>query len=409
MKTSNFSYLFWIRLSKTINNTAPLYLRAKLGSRRNEISLNTRVPIELWCNESCRALGRSPEAKHINQKIYEAIDKIEQILLDFDRSNKFFSLENFKNEFNMEEVAEETILGLFDYHESKMEDVLTYGTLKNYKTTKKYVKDFLLKKKKSNIYLKEIDYKFCIEFESYLRKRPGLNNNGLMKHMERFKKLMNFAHTLELIDKNPTKRFKLKFKKVDMSYLTKAELEKIEKLVLTSDKLQVVRDVFVFSCYTGLAYVDVKNLTKENINKGINGKNWIYIKRQKTGTSVRIPLLSKAEHILRKYADNPRLQDVDNVLPVYSNQKMNAYLKEIATKISLNKHLSFHTARHTFATSVTLSNGVPIETVSKLLGHNKLSTTQIYARVIDSKVSDELAILETKLHSQNQVHTKKAN
>ncbi|GGE27550.1 phage integrase SAM-like domain and Arm DNA-binding domain-containing protein [Psychroflexus planctonicus] len=208
MKTSNFSYLFWIRLSKTIDNTAPLYLRAKLGSRRKEISLNTRVPIDLWCNESFRALGRSPEAKHINQKIYEAIDKIEQILLEFERTNRFFSLENFKNEFTNEEAIEETMLGLFDYHDAKMEDVLAYGTLKNYKTTKKYFKDFLRLKKRSNIYVKELDYKMCIEFESYLRKQPGLNNNGLMKHMERLKKLMNFAHTLELIPSLPHESFR---------------------------------------------------------------------------------------------------------------------------------------------------------------------------------------------------------
>lgn len=409
MKTSNFSYLFWIRLSKAIDNTAPLYLRAKLGSKRKEISLNTRVPIELWCNDSFRALGRSPEARHINQKIYEAIDKIEQILLEFERTNRFFSLENFKNEFTNEEAIEETILGLFDYHDAKMENVLAYGTLKNYKTTKNYFKDFLQKKKKSNIYVKEVDYKLCIEFESYLRKQPKLNNNGLMKHMERFKKLMNFAHTLELIDKNPTNRFKLRFKKVDMSYLTQNELKRIEDLVIKSDKLKTVRDIFVFSCYTGLAYVDVKNLLKNNITKGVDGKDWLYIQRKKTGNDVRLPLLSKAKSIINKYKSHPKVENSEIALPVYSNQKMNSYLKEIALAINLDKRLSFHTARHTFATSVTLSNGVPIETVSKLLGHNKLSTTQIYARVIDTKVSEDLNVLESKFNKQDAAETRKAN
>ncbi|MGM0635906.1 MAG: site-specific integrase [Bacteroidota bacterium] len=409
MKTNNFSYLFWIRLSKTINNTAPLYLRAKFGSRRKEISLNTRVPIDLWCSDSARALGRSPEAKHINQTIYEAIDKIEQILLEFERSNRFFSLDNFKNEFINEEAPEETILGLFDYHESKMQDVLAYGTLKNYKTTKKYFADFLSAKKRSNIYVKEVDFKMCIEFESYLRKKPGLNNNGLMKHMERFKKLMNFAHSLELIDKNPTTRFKLRFKKVDMSYLTQDELNRIESLEMKSKTLQTVRDVFVFSCYTGLAYIDVKNLQNDNISKGLNGKEWIFIKRKKTGNLIRIPLLNKAKIILDKYKSHPKTEGTDLALPVFSNQKINTYLKKIAAKINLEKRLSFHTARHTFATAITLSNGVPIETVSKLLGHNKLATTQIYARVIDSKISDELEILESKLNIQNNTTKIKAN
>src|SRR5690606_11367462 len=149
--------------------------------------------------------------------------------------------------------------------------------------------------------------------------------------------------------------------------------------------LEVNRDIFVFCCYTGLAYADVNGLKKKHVQIGMDGKKWIYTRRITTDTMLRIPLLDEAEVILEEYKEDPRVNSSDILLPVYSNQKTNQYLREIAKILKINKQLSFHAARHTFATTVTLANGVPIETVSKLLGHTKLSTTQIYARVIDSK------------------------
>ena len=211
-----------------------------------------------------------------------------------------------------------------------------------------------------------------------------------MKHMERFKKLMRLAEDLDWIEKNPTKRFKLRFDRVDMVYLNKAELEKIKNEELEKPVLTVNRDIFVFACYTGLAYADAKALKKNNLQIGVDGKKWIYTRRSKTNTPVRIPLLKGAERILQKYRTHPKINGTEKLLPVYSNQKTNQYLKEIAKKLKIRKQLSFHTARHTFATTVTLANGVPIETVSKLLGHTKLSTTQIYARVIDSKIASDI-------------------
>ena len=209
---------------------------------------------------------------------------------------------------------------------------------------------------------------------------------------------MRLAEDLEWIDKNPTKRFKLYFDQVDVVYLTLSELNRIQQLELKRPGLRLTRDIFVFACFTGLAYADVKNLKQEHIQLGIDGKKWINTRRKKTNTAVRIPLLQEAEFILKKYKGLPKLTDSDKLLPIFSNQKTNQYLKEIAKKIYTKKKLSFHTARHTFATSVTLANGVAIETVSKLLGHHKISTTQIYARVIDTKISTDIDMLREKLN-----------
>lgn len=182
--------------------------------------------------------------------------------------------------------------------------------------------------------------------------------------------------------------------KFDRPYLNQTELKYIEETRFTRQTLETTKDFFLFACYTGLSYIDVKNLTIDNLIQGVNGKDWIYCRREKSQTSMKIPLLEKAQEILQKYQDPVS----EFLLPVYSNQKTNSYLKEIANQCKIQKKLSFHVARHTFATTITLSNGVPIETVPKLLGHSKLSTTQIYARVIDQKIGEDMDLLQSKLN-----------
>jgi hypothetical protein len=242
-----------------------------------------------------------------------------------------------------------------------MGEVLKPGTLKNYSATEKYLSDYLLKDRKtSDIYLKNTSYQFVTGFDGFLRRvkdkngKKQLSNNGVMKHLERFKKLLNLAIKLGWMEKNPFRDYKMKFEKFDRAYLNK----------------------------------------RDNVVKGINGKNWLYCTREKSQTPMKIPLLDKASDILNRYL---QLETFENLLPIYCNQKTNNYLKEIGAQCKISKNLSFHVARHTFATTVTLSNGVPIETVSKLLGHSKLSTTQIYARVIDQKIGDDMDLLQSKL------------
>ncbi|WP_317619666.1 site-specific integrase [Chryseobacterium sp. D764] len=197
--------------------------------------------------------------------------------------------------------------------------------------------------------------------------------------------------------------YKAKLKVVERPYLSKEKIQAIYEKEFASDRLSQVRDIFLFSCYTGLAYVDVKKLSKSHVNIGIDGYQWIFTHRQKTDTSIRIPLLPLAQELILKYEDHPECVNSDVLFPVLSNQKMNSYLKEIVSVCGINKDLTFYIARHTFATTVTLSNGVPIESVSKMLGHTNIKTTQHYAKILDKKVSEDMFILRSKLQCTSTV------
>ena len=405
MKTSKtFSIHFWLNKAKKKNGIAPVYARVTVNGKRAEISLKRYQSVTSWDSKTKRAKPRTPNASALNaylDQVYaDLLASQKELLSEF----KMITSQAIKARYLGEDDDQKTLLDLIDYHNSTMKSVLKFGTLKNYYTTEKYLKKFLTAKiKSSNIYLKQLSYSFIIDFEQYLRKcqplhtSQPLNNNGVMKHLERLKKLMNLALQLEWIEKDPFVRFKLKFIKYRRDYLSESELEDFEKGQLKEEHHRKTRDVFVFSCYTGLSYTNVRSLTDKNIVRGIDGDHWIFTQREKTEQPVKIPLMDKALDIIKKYYND----EVNNarLLPVYSNQKTNFYLKEITALFEINKNITFHSARHTFATTVTLSNGVPIETVSKLLGHSKLSTTQVYARVIEEKVSVDMKVLRNKLNN----------
>jgi len=256
------------------------------------------------------------------------------------------------------------------------------------------------------MYLEQLDYNFILKFEKYLRSyvptdhQKQMGNNTVMKHIERFRKMITLAYKQEWIVRDPFINFQSKFEKVERGFLTEKELLTIEEKQFSIERLELVKDLFIFSCYTGLSYIDVMNLTKDHINIGIDGNLWIITQRRKTDNMVRVPILPAVDTLIKKYEHHPRAQQRGTLLPNMSNQKLNAYLKEIADLCHIKKNLTFHLARHTFATTVTLSNGVPIETVSKLLGHSRISTTQIYAKVIERKVSDDMQVLREKINGQ---------
>ena len=399
MRTNRtFSISFFIRKKKSQPEIGLLYARITVNGKSLEMSLKRTIPTDKWNKSLGKMSGSGPEAYQINRKLEETRALLYNAYDTLLKEDKVITAQIIKARFLGSDQDHKTLQDLLTYHSEKMNKVLKYGTMKNYNTTEKYLKDYLKKHHNTtDTYLKQIDYQFTLGFESYLRDLPGLENNGIMKHMERFKKLMRLAQDLDWIEKNPTKRFKLRFKKVDVVYLNKQELEKIKTNEFERTTHKINRDIFVFACYTGLAYADVKALKMEHLQIGIDGRKWIFTRRMKTNTTVRIPLLKEAEEILNRYSNHPKANLNGTLLPVYSNQKTNQYLKEIADEVKIRKKLSFNTARHTFATTVTLANGVPIETVSKLLGHHKISTTQIYARVIDSKISSDIDSLRKKL------------
>ncbi|MEO5980116.1 MAG: site-specific integrase [Chryseolinea sp.] len=196
------------------------------------------------------------------------------------------------------------------------------------------------------------------------------------------------------MDKDPFKAYKVKLKETKRVFLTKDELESLETKEIPIERLSIVRDVFVFCCYTGLSYVDVEKLTSHNSAKNNDGEIWINIDRTKTGSPSSLPLLPKALHLLNKYKRYPTDDDPNKLLPVISNQRINAYLKKIASLSGIKKNLTVHAARHTFGTTITLSNGISIETVSAMLGHKNFKTTQIYAKVVREKISADIKKLK---------------
>ena len=408
--TSTFSILFWVDLSRTKENQASIYTRITVNGKRATISLKRKVSISDWDPLKGRAKGTNQNIRTLNSYLEEVNSGLFKSYQDLKNERKLITSQSVKARYLGEDEQAHSINDIIGYHEEDMEGKLKWGTQKNYYTTQKYLSKFLLKTyKTTDMYLRELDYNFIIKFEKFLRNhvpkdhQKRMGNNTVMKHIERFRKLVNMALKLGWIDRDPFINFKKQFIKTERCFLSPDELKSIEQKQFSIERLQLVKDLFLFSCYTSLSYIDVINLNQENISIGIDGKLWIHYKREKTTKFIRIPLLPKALEIIEGYKNKQKNKNQENSLfPNISNQKLNSYLKEIADLCGIKKNLTFHIARHTFATTVMLSNGVPIETVSKLLGHAKLSTTQIYARVVEAKISEDIQNLLVRFDAQEQ-------
>ncbi|TDY11509.1 site-specific integrase [Meridianimaribacter flavus] len=401
---TTFSLSFWINATRAINNYSPVYARITVNSKRANISLKRKVKISDWDSQKGKAKGNKQENRLLNRyidlvknRVYEAYDELV-------KEKAFICAQSIKARFLGEDNEEYSLLTLVDYHNTQMSESLSYGTLKNYFTTQRYIKEFLNKKyKNQDIYLSQLTYRFLVDFEKYLRSyvpedhQKPMENNTVMKHIQRLRKMVTLAYKMEWIDKDPFIKFKPTYIKNEREFLSEEELQAIIEKEFEIERLTIVKDLFLFSCYTGLSYIDVMNLTEEHISIGIDGNRWIITKRQKTKNSLKIPILPIAETLMNKYRWHIKTRKTKTLFPNISNQKLNSYLKEIADLCGIKKNLTFHMARHTFATTITLSNGVPIETVSKLLGHTKIRTTQIYARVIERKVSEDMIALKHKI------------
>lgn len=407
MKNVNtFGIQFVIRKHRIKDGEAPIYARITVNTNRCEISVKRRIHTDNWNNGKGMAKGKNPEISKLNSYLEQVRSQLTNYYQELVISKQALNADAIKNKFLGYEESEHTLMGLIKYHNERMDENLEWGTQKNYFTTEKYVSLFLKEKlRKNDISLSELNFKFISDFEYFMRKlkrtdniKP-MGNNTVMKHNERLRKMINLSVKMEWIEKDPFTAHKAKFIKVQRGYLTQEELELIEQKNFSIERLQQVIDLFIFSCYTGLAYIDAISLKSTDIKKGIDGGEWIFTARHKTDVPVQIPVLSKASNLIAKYKDHPKTKLSGTVFPVISNQKLNSYLKEVADLCGITKNLTFHLARHTFATTVTLTNGVPIESVSKMLGHSDIRTTQIYAKVVEMKISEDMAKLQTKLLS----------
>lgn len=404
--SSTFSILFWINTNRTTNNQSTIFARITVNGRRVNLSLKQKIDVDQWDAKRQKAKGNTVSAREINYYLDDIKSSLVQCYRDFRSENKTPLPEQIKARFLGEDKKIHTLQDIIDYHNEKMALKLSQKTMCHYKTSQKYLLAYVGKEyKSSDISLNDLDYAFVIGFESFLRSykpnhyQGSIGNNAVMKHIQRLRKMVTLAYHIEWIDRDPFVKFKPVLEKKEREFLTDSELKSIENLFSPIERLTVVKDLFIFSCYTGISYGDIMKLTNNNVLTGIDGNQWIMGKRNKTNIPFKIPILPTVEKIIKNYKDHPRTYSNGKLMPSISNQRLNSYLKEIADLCGIKKNLTFHMARHTFATTVTLSNGVPIETVSKLLGHTKIATTQIYARVVEQKVSEDMEVLKNRLLS----------
>ena len=401
MKT-NFSLLFYLKKPKNYQDgPMPVYMRITVDGKRAETTAGRYCLPANWSTSTGRVKGTKEESRSFNTyldnlqaQVYEA----HRLLCEAKIS---LTAEVLKDKFLGKTEKPRMLIDIFKEHNRKVLALVgreyAQGTAIRYQTSLKHTIDFLeWQYKVPDIDIKKIDHYFITQYEFYLRTERKCANNSAFKYIKNFKKVVGICLASGWLTTDPFVNYKIRIKQVDRVYLTQDDLQAMADKTFSTDRLNQVRDVFLFCCFTGLAYADVEKLKRSEIVKGVDGEMWISTKRKKTDVPSRIPLLPSALNLLNRYTDHPECCRSCRVLPVSTNQKMNAYLKEIASVCSIDKPLTFHTARHTFATTVTLSNGVPIESVSKMLGHTNIKTTQHYAKILDLKVSQDMAALKKK-------------
>ena len=393
---------FYLKTPKAYRSgPTPIYLRLTVDGKRAEFSIGHKCEPSKWCKKSERILGNREETKISNRFIDQFQAKIYQAQDLLIRNTEEVTADEIRNIIVGRKEHAKTIIEVFKEHNKKVEELVgkgfAAGTLERYKTSLKHTQDFIeWKYKVKDFNIKKIDHEFVSNYEHYLRTVRNCANNSAVKYIKNFGKIIRICLANGWIDTSPFINYKAKVTRVDRVFLSEQELKVLASKDLPVERVAQVRDIFLFSCYTGLAYVDVKKLKANEIVTGVDGELWIFTKRQKTDIASRIPLLSPAIEILKKYKEHPKCVVDGLLLPVSSNQKMNAYLKEIADVCGIQKDLTYHIARHTFATTVTLMNNVPIETVSKMLGHSNIQMTQHYAKILDIKVGRDMAHLREK-------------
>ncbi len=409
------STLFWIRKGRGNQGTAPLIVRVTVAGQRYEFNAKINVPISTWSAELQKCRGKSSLDKEVNRALDDIKIEIDDTLAKIKTKNQPITVEAFKAYFREEVNEYDTMLSLFDYHAVIEKRNISESTMKLYAVTKNHVRKFIkIKYHTSDIEISYITKSFIKEFFAYLqgyKRDPNekvCQNNAAIKHVQRVSHLLTIAEENEWIDRNPCQYFHPKTQQKDRGHLTEEEIQAIANLHGLIGEIKVVRDLFLFAVYTGMAWVDVYNLTTDNIQTGIDGELWIEYSRKKTTHSARVPVLQPVLEIMKTYEEQMNYNAGKRIFPLPTNQEVNRYLKRIAELAHVKKNITYHIARHTFATTITLLNNVPIETVSKMLGHASIASTQIYAKVVDKKIMNDTASIR-ELYAQKSIEKKKAS
>lgn len=398
-----YSLLFYLRKQKVYRGgPIAIYMRITVNGKRAEMSTGRTIDPQRWNSRTGRAIGSKEDARTLNAYLDSLQNKVGVAHQTLIHADSPITAESLQAEFLGKAKKSRYLMELFAEHNTKVEALLGNGfepnTLKGYRTSERHLTDFLkYHNGKSDIEIGQLDHAFITGFEFYLKTECRCSGVSAAKYIKHLKKIVNHCIANKWLNTNPFISYRSTAKAKERVFLTQDELDRMSGKSFGIDRLSQVRDIFRFCCYTGLSYADVKKLKRHEVAKGVDGDLWIFTEREKTDTASRVPLLPGAVAILKRYNDHPVCVNKDLLLPVLTNQKMNSYLKEIADICGINKTLTFHIARHTFATTVTLSNGVPIESVSKMLGHTNIKTTKHYAKILDIKVSHDMAMLKQRL------------
>lgn len=372
-----------------------------INGRRFEVSTQRYVDWLKWSSQAGKVKVNSEEAKRLNIFLDTLRGKVYQYQREILQSDESFTIETFKVKWLGIADKSRMLIDVFEAQNCQVKQLIgrdySPATLERYKTSLDHTRSFMTWKYGiKDIAVDKLNFEFVSEYEFWLKSVRHCNHNTTMKYISNFRKIVNICIKNGWLQKDPFFGYKMTKKEVIRNYLSEIELETMADKSFPTDRLNQVRDIFLFCCFTGLAYADIKKLKRSEIGIGMDGEKWIFTRRQKTDTQSRVPLLPIPQLIIDKYNNHPQCVSNDRLLPVLSNQKMNAYLKEIADLCDIKKVLTFHIARHIFATTITLSNGVPIESVSKMLGHKNIKITQHYAKILDRKVSDDMKLLRQK-------------
>jgi site-specific recombinase XerD len=383
---------------------APLICRLTYNSKRKEFATGQFINPEYWKNKSQQA-NPPDRTNYINNQLSLISQKLNQAFLLLQFKEDDFNVDDIYNRFlGKKSTSEKTIKDAFEYHTNRMQKLVGIDvkqvSVDKFSQTLEHVKTFLVFKfKKKDYLLKELNLNFINEFEYYLKTEKGFMPNTVYKTIQRVRRVVRVAIAADYIQKDPFVFHKIRKPKKQVVYLTQEELKSLEEYVFSQLRLEQVRDMFVFCCYTGLAYQEMSSLEAKHIIKGFDGNLWVEMIRQKTDKKISIPLLPKALELMEKYGEGTPKEF--KRLPPISNQKFNSYLKEISAIVGIDKNLTHHIARKTFATTVLLYNDISMEVVSELLGHSKMSITQDhYGKVVQKKLSENMLKLKDKLNKK---------
>lgn len=407
MKRDSFRVLFFLKKTRLLKNgEASVCMRITVNGTRVENNIRKSIDPALWSQAKETARGKSRRACDLNTYIEEARIKLYQIFCELEQQNRPITAHLLQELFFGQEKPEEvrTLLGTMQEHNDQCRALVgtDYAliTVRRYESCRRYLAELIRQRYgKEDLPLAEVNGELVRAFAFYLKTKKGCQQNTVIRYMKCLKKITNLARANDWMAKDPFLGIRFHEKEVVREFLTMDELQTIYRKEFPLERLTLVRDVFIFAAFTGLAFIDVQQLAPEHIVRDNNGNLWIRKPRQKTKNMCNIPLLDIPQEILRKYANHPTCRKKGVLLPVPCNQKMNSYLKEIADICMIRKNLTTHCARHSYATSVCLANGVSLENVAKMLGHSNIKMTQHYARVLDSSILRDMNQVQAALSS----------